>query len=89
MSGWYDISTKADGQCSFVLKAGNAEVILSSERYTTRAAAENGIASVRANSADDARYERVLYLHMAALARSLHGPRTASIRPEMPKPHAD
>ena len=28
-------------------------------------------------------------LHMAALARSLHGPRTASIRPEMPKPHAD
>lgn len=27
-------------------------------------------------------------LHMAALARSLHGPRTASIRPEMPKPRA-
>ncbi len=28
-------------------------------------------------------------LHLAALARSLHGPRTASIRPEMPKHRAD
>lgn len=41
-----------------MLKAANAEVILSSEQYTTRAAAENGIASVQANSPLEERYER-------------------------------
>lgn len=58
MKGWFELHRSSDGQFHFVLKAGNAEVILGSERYTTRAAAENGIASVRANCADDARYER-------------------------------
>ena len=58
MSGWYEISTKADGQCSFVLKAGNGEVILRSETYTARASAVNGIESVRKNCADDKRYDR-------------------------------
>ena len=58
MNGWFELQRSSDDQFHFVLKAGNAEVILGSERYTTRAAAENGIASVRANSADDARYER-------------------------------
>jgi uncharacterized protein YegP (UPF0339 family) len=42
----------------FVLKAGNNETILASERYKTRAGAQKGIASVRANAADDARYVR-------------------------------
>ena len=58
MNGWFELQRSSDDQFHFVLKAGNAEVILGSERYTTRAAAENGIASVRANCADDARYER-------------------------------
>lgn len=57
MAGWYELSKSKDGQFRFVLKAGNAEIILTSELYTTRAAAENGIASVQANSPDDARYE--------------------------------
>ncbi|ERO61755.1 hypothetical protein P308_07160 [Pseudomonas piscis] len=48
----------SNGQFRFVLKAANAEVILTSELYTTRAAAENGIASVQANSPLDERYER-------------------------------
>lgn len=57
MAGWYELSKSSDGQFRFVLKAGNAETILTSELYTTRAAAENGIGSVQANSPDDARYE--------------------------------
>ncbi len=58
MAGWYELEKSSDGQFYFVFKAGNAEVILTSERYTTRAAAEGGIASVQANSPDEARYER-------------------------------
>ena len=50
MSGWYELSTNDKGQYSFVLKAGNAETILRSEQYETKAAAENGIASVQKNS---------------------------------------
>ncbi|WP_435020788.1 YegP family protein [Tundrisphaera sp. TA3] len=42
----------------FVLKAGNNEVILTSELYTQKHNAESGIESVRANAADDARFER-------------------------------
>ena len=57
MAGWYELSKSSDGQFRFVLKAGNAETILTSELYTTRAAAENGIASVQKNSPDDGRYE--------------------------------
>ena len=57
MAGWFELSKSSDGQFRFVLKAGNAETILTSELYTTRAAAENGIASVQKNSPDDARYE--------------------------------
>ena len=58
MSGWYELSKSSDGQFRFVLKAGNAETILTSELYHTRASAENGIASVRTNSPDDARFEK-------------------------------
>ena len=58
MAGWYELSSNDNGQFSFCLKAGNSEVILRSERYESRAAAENGIASVQKNCGDDARYER-------------------------------
>ncbi|MCP1446014.1 uncharacterized protein YegP (UPF0339 family) [Pseudomonas sp. GGS8] len=58
MAGWYELSKSTDGQFHFVLKAGNAEIILTSERYTTRSTAENGIASVQANSPVDARYAK-------------------------------
>ena len=59
MAGWYELSKAQDGQFRFVLKAGNAETILTSELYTTKAAALNGIASVQKNSPDDARYDRL------------------------------
>lgn len=58
MAGWFELSKSSDGQFRFVLKSGNGETILSSELYQTRSSAENGIASVQANSALDERYER-------------------------------
>lgn len=59
MAGWYELNkSEKNGQFQFVLKAGNAETILTSEQYTTRAAADNGIASVRTNSALEERFEK-------------------------------
>ena len=58
MAGWFELSKSSNDQFRFVLKAGNGEVILTSELYTTRASAENGIASVRTNSPLDERYEK-------------------------------
>ncbi|MEC8056643.1 MAG: YegP family protein, partial [Pseudomonadota bacterium] len=59
MAGWYELSKAKDGQYRFVLKAGNGEVILTSELYKAKASAENGIASVQNNSPDEARYEKL------------------------------
>ncbi|BBQ83182.1 MULTISPECIES: YegP family protein [Enterobacteriaceae] len=58
MAGWFELSKSSNDQFRFVLKAGNGEIILTSELYTTRAAAEKGIASVRVNSPLDAHYEK-------------------------------
>lgn len=60
MSGWYELSQANDGQYRFVLKAGNAETILTSELYKAKASAQNGIESVQKNSVDDARFERLV-----------------------------
>lgn len=59
MSGWYEISHSNDQQFRFVLKAGNGEIILTSELYKVKASAQNGIESVQKNSADDSRFERL------------------------------
>jgi uncharacterized protein YegP (UPF0339 family) len=57
MSAYYHL--KPSGiQHMFNLKGGNAEVVLTSERYTTRQGAQEGIASAKVNSAHDERYER-------------------------------
>ncbi len=53
----FELSKAKDGQFYFNLKATNGQVILTSEMYTTKAAAENGIASVQKNASTDARYE--------------------------------
>jgi uncharacterized protein YegP (UPF0339 family) len=58
MAGWFELSKSTNGQFRFVLKAGNGEIILTSELYQAKASAENGIASVQANSPSDERYER-------------------------------
>jgi len=54
----FETFTDKAGQFRFRLKAANGEIILASEGYTTKAARDNGIASVRTNSSNDARYER-------------------------------
>lgn len=58
MAVCYEISSNDKGQFSFCLKAGNGEVILRSQTYESKAAAENGVASVQSNSPMDERYER-------------------------------
>ncbi len=56
MAGWYELNKNSKDGVSFVLKAANGEVILRSELYKSRAAAEKGIASVQQNSPNQARY---------------------------------
>jgi len=48
--GSFVISKRKNGDFQFVLKAGNGQVILGSEGYTTKAACLNGVESVRKNS---------------------------------------
>lgn len=50
---------KASGEkFHFVLKAANGQVILSSQMYSSKASAMNGIESVKTNSGNDDLYER-------------------------------
>ena len=56
--GKFVITKRANGEFQFNLKAGNGQVILTSEGYTTLAACKNGIESVKKNSQEDARFER-------------------------------
>jgi uncharacterized protein len=58
MAGKFEIKKSTDGQFMFNLKAGNHEVILTSELYREKQSALNGVESVRANALDDRRYER-------------------------------
>ena len=57
MAGWFELDKSGNEQYKFVLKAGNGEIILTSELYTTKSSAENGIISVQANSPLDERYD--------------------------------
>ncbi|MFZ2494037.1 MAG: YegP family protein [Thermoanaerobaculia bacterium] len=58
MAGSFVIERSKSGKFKFNLRAGNNRVILTSELYESKAAAENGIESVRKNSSDDGRFER-------------------------------
>ena len=58
MSGKFVISKRGNGEFQFNLKAGNGQIILSSEGYAAKAGALNGVESVRKNSQDDGRFER-------------------------------
>jgi len=46
----FELYQDKGGQFRFRLKARNGEIIATSEAYTTKAACENGIASVRKNA---------------------------------------
>ena len=56
--GKFEIKKDKAGKFRFNLKAGNGQGILSSEAYNSRSACDNGVESVRKNSADDGRFER-------------------------------
>ena len=58
MAGKFEIKQSANGKFHFNLKAGNGQIILSSEMYETKGACENGIESVKKNSAEAARFEK-------------------------------
>lgn len=58
MAGYFEIKTAANSECMFNLKAGNHEIILTSQTYSSKAACTNGIESVRKNAPDDARYTK-------------------------------
>jgi len=58
MAGKFEIKKSTTGQFMFNLKAGNHEVILTSELYHQKQSAINGVDSVRANAMDDHQYHR-------------------------------
>ena len=59
MAGWFELGKSSNDQFRFVLKAGNAETILTSQMYKSLESARNGIASVQSNSGDASRYEKL------------------------------
>lgn len=59
MAGKFEITTRKNGEFQFNLKAGNGQVILTSEGYTAKASALNGVESVRKHSQDDACFDRL------------------------------
>jgi uncharacterized protein YegP (UPF0339 family) len=59
MAGKFDLKKSKSDQFYFSLLADNGQSILQSEMYETKASAQNGIESVKKNSGDDARYNRL------------------------------
>ena len=55
----FETFTGQDGQTYFRLRAKNGEIVLQSEGYSSKSAAEGGIDSVEANGVDATRYELV------------------------------
>jgi uncharacterized protein YegP (UPF0339 family) len=58
MPGYFELKAAANGQFMFNLKAANNEIILTSETYSSKAAAQNGIESVKKNATADKNFER-------------------------------
>ncbi|MBC6492670.1 YegP family protein [Flavihumibacter stibioxidans] len=56
--GKFILSKRSNGEFQFNLNAENGQTILSSEGYSSKAACENGIESVRKNSPDESKYDR-------------------------------
>lgn len=59
MAGKFELKKAKNGDFHFNLLASNGQIILTSEMYKTKASAENGIASIMKNAAEEARYERL------------------------------
>ncbi|PQA90075.1 hypothetical protein B0A69_21220 [Chryseobacterium shigense] len=52
------ITKRVNNEYQFNLKAGNGEIILTSEGYVQKASCLKGIESVKINAQEDARYDR-------------------------------
>ena len=52
MAGKFELYTDAGGKWRFRLKAGNGQVIAVGEAYESKAAAQNGIESIKKNAPD-------------------------------------
>lgn len=50
MAGTFALKKTGAGKYHFVLKAGNGEIIATSESYTSKSAAKRGIESVKSNA---------------------------------------
>lgn len=58
MAGKFEVYADKGGDYRFRLKAGNGEIILSSEGYSSKAACMNGVESVKKNAPNDDRFEK-------------------------------
>lgn len=58
MAGKFEVYKDKAGEHRFRLKAGNGEVILTSEGYNEKSGCANGIESVRKNSINADRFEK-------------------------------
>jgi uncharacterized protein len=59
MAGKFELKKSKNDKFYFSLLAGNGQTILQSEMYESKASAQNGIASVKKNAAEDSRFERL------------------------------
>jgi uncharacterized protein len=59
MAGKFELKKSKNDKFYFSLLAGNGQTILQSEMYESKASAQNGIASVKKNAAEDGRFERL------------------------------
>jgi uncharacterized protein YegP (UPF0339 family) len=50
MAGKFELFKDAGGKFRFRLKAGNGEIIATSEAYNSKSSAKNGIESVKTNA---------------------------------------
>jgi len=55
----FEVYTDKKGEFRFRLKASNGQAILASEGYKAKTSCTNGIESVRKNSQDDSKFERL------------------------------
>jgi uncharacterized protein len=58
MAGKFVLSKATNGKSMFNLKAGNGQVILTSQMYESEASARNGVESVKKNATIDAQFSR-------------------------------
>ncbi|MDR7209706.1 YegP family protein [Flavobacterium piscis] len=56
--GKFVITKRKNGEFQFNLKAGNGQIILTSEGYSSKASCLNGIESVKTNSKDESKFDK-------------------------------